>query len=624
MREAGEGMVMQLENFALEASSEGMTETEKMELPSMPSVVYMDVNVVPEHDKERLEATISSLQAEMSELRSKQTLLDSKRREALNRILDLKGCIRVFCRVKCKDEKKVSSPISTEVDKITVRSAGTRKDFVVDRVFPPESTQDDVFGEVRPILRSALDGHNVCVLAYGQTGTGKTHTMEGTNGHHGIVPRAIGGLFHQISQDKSASFSLSMGMLEVYLGSLRDLFVHRPSARITHTIPKSNLSVLSSSDGTVEIEGLTDVPVTDVKQAHRWYARGKHARSTSWTNVNDASSRSHCLTRITITRLNGTEGSTKVISKLWLVDLGGSERLLKTGATGQTLDEGRAINLSLSALGDVIAALRMKRNHIPYRNSKLTQILSDSLGDGSKVLMLVHISPSEDDIAETICSLSFAKRARAVESSREVSEDLKKRKQQSISELEQQIQETEGDLQKVRNQIERIENLIQEKMKTLRATYLLHDDMNESPRSPLVLDHVEVEEGNKKAVKQVRRSASSVPRFMAPTECSRQRQKTSELMGRWRTISVMNRKSVDLFGSQSLNCSTPISSQNLKKRSVAYKRKDLSSQSNPLNISHNSIESKGSLLSKTKNVSTSNPNLRVALHQHRRRMSDLI
>ena len=144
---------------------------------------------------------------------------------------------------------------------------------------------------------------------------GSVILQEGNNGRPGIVPRAIEELFHQISRDESASFTLSMSMLEVYMGSLRDLFVHRRSpARVTHWIPKwyaalilyahhhpanhivrlgSNLSILRSSDGTVEIEGLTDVQVTDAKQARRWYARGKHARSTSWTNVNDASSRSH-------------------------------------------------------------------------------------------------------------------------------------------------------------------------------------------------------------------------------------------------------------------------------------------------------------------------------------------
>ncbi|CAL9145289.1 unnamed protein product [Musa hybrid cultivar] len=608
-------MVQQLHSLGLDLSSGTATESE---LPATPSVVYMDVNVVPEHDKEGLASTISSLQGmEMSELRSKQIYLDAKRREALDKILDIKGSIRVFCRVKLMDERKAASPISTEADKITVRSAGTRKEFVLDRVFHPESTQEDVFREVKPILRSALDGHNVCILAYGQTGTGKTHTMEGNNGLPGIVPRAIEELFHQISRDESASFTLSMSMLEVYMGSLRDLFVHRRSpARVTHWIPKCNLSILRSSDGTVEIEGLTDVQVTDVKQARRWYARGKHARSTSWTNVNDASSRSHCLTRITISRSNdAVDGTNNLVSKIWLVDLGGSERLLKTGATGQTLDEGRAINLSLSALADVIAALRRRRDHIPYRHLlALTQLLSDSLGDGSKVLMIVHVSPGEDDAGETVCSLSFATRVRAVEASRELSEDTKKRKQQRVAELEQGVQEAEEELRRVRDQMGRTAKLIQEKTNTLRV------DLRGSPRSPLTLNPVELDGGDTKtAEKPVQRArAAPVPRFMSSTACSRRRQQqAAESLGRAR------RRSTDLRGSQSHSCY-----QTSKKMTVAYRRRDppLSLQCNPLNVSHDSVDSRGSWSSsKTKKVSNSNLNLRVALHQqHRRRMSDLI
>ncbi|XP_064994106.1 kinesin-like protein KIN-14O isoform X4 [Musa acuminata AAA Group] len=584
-------MVLQLEDFGLDPSDWPATESEPVELPSTPSVVYMDVSVVPEHDKSGLASTISSLQAEMWQLRSRQRNLDAKRREALDRILDIKGSIRVFCRVKSADERKVATvPISIEAEKITIRSVGTRKDFVVDRVFSPESTQDDVFREVQPILRSALDGHNVCILAYGQTGTGKTHTMEGISDQPGIVPRTIEELFHQISQDKSASFTLSMSMLEVYMGSLRDLLVHRhSSARSFHWIPKCNLSILSSSDGVVEIEGLTDVPVTDAKQAYR------------------------CLTRITILRSNDAVGGGKPVSKLWLVDLGGSERLLKTGATGQTLDEGRAINLSLSALGDVIAALRMRRSHIPYRNSKLTQILSDSLGNNSKVLMILHISLGDDDAAETVCSLSFAKRVRAVEANRELSEETKKRKQQSITELEQHIQEAEEELQKVSKQMEMAEKLIQEKTEILRVAHQLPDEMapeTQAAEKPIRATH-----------------AVPVPRFMASTECSRLRQKTAELTGRSRAMSVVDRRPIDLFGSQSLSCSVHDHVMpTKKKRTWPCKRSDPSPHCNTPNESHNIMDSKGSSLPRSKKVvSASNPNLRVTLHrQHRRRMSDLI
>ncbi|KAK1278781.1 Kinesin-like calmodulin-binding protein [Acorus gramineus] len=384
-------------------------------------VVYTDVNVVPKHEKEGPQQTLADLQDQILASKSKQRFLVAKRREALNKLLDIKGSIRVFCRVRSflpNDKREIRQTVSTGSEKITIRSTGIKKEFRVDKVFPQEAAQEDVFIEVEPILKSAIDGHNVCIFAYGQTGTGKTFTMEGTKDQPGIVPRAIEELFHHLNPDQSITIS----MLEVYMGSLKDLLARKPPSNKTVESASKCLSIHTGCNGSLEIEGLTDVVVTDHREAIRWYTKGKRARATSWTNVNEASSRSHCLTRITIFQSGSAEKGKAVVSRLWLVDLGGSERLLKTGAVGLTLDEGRAINLSLSALGDVIAALKMRRKHIPYRNSKLTQILRNSLGEGSKVLMLVHISPSENDVAETICSLNFANRARAVEPNKELSE----------------------------------------------------------------------------------------------------------------------------------------------------------------------------------------------------------
>lgn len=275
-----------------------MSTSESVVPPSPQAVVYTDVSVVPEHEKEGSELTISRLQAEISALRSKQRSLDAKRREALNKILDIKGSIRVFCRVQSSlstNYRKIQSPISPGPEKITVRSMGSNKEFSVDRVFPQEARQEDVFVEVEPILRSALDGHNVSIFAYGQTGTGKTYTMEGTNDRPGLVPRALEELFCRASVEKLASFTFSMSMLEVYMGNLRDLLANKqPLTRTMESTRKCGLSILTDSNGSVEIEGLTDVALADFKQANRWYTKGKRARSTSWTNVNEASSRSHC------------------------------------------------------------------------------------------------------------------------------------------------------------------------------------------------------------------------------------------------------------------------------------------------------------------------------------------
>ncbi|XP_062183503.1 kinesin-like protein KIN-14O [Phragmites australis] len=568
---------------------------------------------------------ISALQEEISAKRSRQRHLDRRRREALDKLIDLKGSIRVFCRVRpliSTNNFKTKSTVTVEQEKIAVQSVGIKKEFSVDRVFDQESTQEDVFLEVKPILRSALDGHNVCILAYGQTGTGKTYTMEGTDGKLGIVPRAIQELFSHASKDSSSTYSFSISMLEVYLGSLRDLLAPRqPLFRPTECSTTCNISILATKSGAVEVEGLTEVSIPDLKKANQWYCRGRRARSTSWTNVNDVSSRSHCLTRITI-RSGVTEG----VSKLWLVDLGGSERLLKTGASGLTMDEGKAINLSLSALGDVIAALRRKRGHVPYRNSKLTQILSDSLGDGSKVLMVVHISPSEDDIGETVCSLSFAKRARSIESNRDISEDLKMLKLKRLAELDKEICDAEEELKYLNEQIRKAEITLEEKKKLLSSACQALSDEKGSPRSTLVVGNIHATESphaTEKAKSRV--SHGSVPHFMSSTVCSRQRHTAgSHSVSKPRLTKSINRFQAELSGSQSFSYSSCKNAA--KTMSVAFSSsvpKCLLVKSDQIKMSSNSIDSTAASTPRRRESFGSRPVHRAPLHQHRRRMSSL-
>ncbi|TVU23844.1 hypothetical protein EJB05_26227 [Eragrostis curvula] len=576
--------------------------------------------IVVGYDKE-----IAALKEEISALRSKQRHLDRRRREALDKLIDLKGSIRVFCRVRPliqTSNLKTKSPVTVGQEKIAVQSVGIKKEFILDRVFDQESTQEDVFLEVKPILKSALDGHNVCILAYGQTGTGKTYTMEGTDGKLGIVPRAIQELFSHASADSSSTYSFSISMLEVYLGSLRDLLAPRQTLfRHTECSTASNISILATKSGSVEVEGLTDVSVPDLKKANQWYCRGRRARSTSWTNVNDVSSR---LTRITIRK----HGVTEEVSKLWLIDLGGSERLLKTGASGLTMDEGKAINLSLSALGDVIAALRRKRSHVPYRNSKLTQILSDSLGDGSKVLMVVHISPSEEDVSETVCSLSFAERARSIKSNKDVSEDLKMMKQKRLAELDKEICNTEQELKYVNEQIKKDEISLEEKKQLYSSVCQAVSDEKGSPRSTLVTGHIDATESPQATEKpKSRLSNGSVPHFMSSTACSRQRHNAgSHSVSKPRLTKSVTRHPIELSGSQSFSYSSCKNAA--KARSVAFsssvpKLKYLPVKSDQINISSNSIDSTAASAPKRRESFVSRPAQRAPLHQHRRRMSSL-
>lgn len=601
------------------------------DLPDSPPLplICTDVNVVPEQQKNELEQSIINLEGEIVELRLKKRRLDEKRREALNKILDIKGCIRVFCRVRSflvTGRRVIHEPVLTELEKVVVRSGGSKKEFGFDKVFNQAASQEDVFVEVEPILRSALDGHNVCVLAYGQTGTGKTFTMDGTSDQPGIVPRALEELFRQAALDNSSSVSFSMSMLEVYMGSVRDLLAPKPVFKAYEAATRCNLNIQTDAKGTVEIEGLTEVQIPDFTKARWWYNKGRRVRSTSWTNVNEASSRSHCLMRITIFRHgDGLEAKTEV-SKLWMVDLGGSERVLKTGATGQTLDEGRAINLSLSALADVIAALRRKRGHVPYRNSKLTQILRDSLGDGSKVLMLVHASPCEEDVGETICSLSFAKRARGVESNRELSEDLKKRREIRMAELEEDMREAEVECQNVRNQIKEVESLLSEKKKLFSATCQSLEDEEKSFVSPKenLKEAAETPKASKNVTK--RSVSNSGPRFMTSTVASRQRKNAAE-----KEISIRARSLIT--GSRSsaqFSCSQSLSFLDIRFKAMircSNKKPRYGETNTPVTESpkgNGGLYSKTTSMPRNKVVTYSDPNLKVTLSRHRRRMSDFV
>lgn len=330
--------------------------------------------------------------------------------------------------------------------------------------------------------------------------------------------------------------------------------------------------------------------------------------------------------------VDGSKAKTEV-SKLWMVDLGGSERLLKTGACGLTLDEGRAINLSLSALGDVIAALRRKRGHVPYRNSKLTQILKDSLGDGSKVLMLVHLSPCEEDVAETICSLSFAKRARAIETSRELQEDSKKQREKKIAMLDETMKEAQQECQKLKNQIQKAEFLLSENKKRFSTE---HHPCVETPNT----NHIAPEEDQKEVIVTPRKPkvssktivSNSLPRFMTSTMASRQRQSSAEnkvVMGRAKSSRFGTRSSVQFSSSQSMSYSDfrIRASLHISNKKSRYVEPDtLSTEAPQVNVPELKKDSLPLPLPwpQRKLVTSSDSNLKVTVSRHRRRMSDLI
>ncbi|KAL3843963.1 hypothetical protein ACJIZ3_001366 [Penstemon smallii] len=266
-----------------------------------------------------------------------------------------------------------------------------------------------VLVQTLPVVTSVLDGYNVCIFAYGQTGTGKTYTMEGTPENRGVNYRTLEELF-RLSNERSSimRYELFVSMLEVYNEKIRDLLVENSDE------PAKKLEIKQSAEGTQEVPGLVEARVHGTDEVWGLLTLGGQARSVGSTHANELSSRSHCLLRVTVVGENLINGN-KTKSHLWLVDLAGSERVGKILAEGDRLKESQFINKSLSALGDVISALASKTSHVPYRNSKLTHMLQSSLGGDCKTLMFVQISPNVVDLGETLCSLNFASRVRGVE-----------------------------------------------------------------------------------------------------------------------------------------------------------------------------------------------------------------
>ncbi|XP_010546697.1 PREDICTED: kinesin-like protein KIN-14G [Tarenaya hassleriana] len=377
-----------------------------------------------------LSKAIQLLNTELGILKKKYLEESFERKRLYNEVIELKGNIRVFCRCRPLNQAEIANGSTSVVEfdqshenELQILSSDpSKKQFKFDHVFKPEDDQEAVFAQTKPIATSVLDGYNVCIFAYGQTGTGKTFTMEGTPENRGVNYRTLEELF-RCSESRShlMKFEIFVSMLEVYNEKIRDLLVENPNQ------PPKKLEVKQSAEGTQEVPGLVEAQVYKTDEVWELLKNGYRVRSVGSTAANELSSRSHCLLRVTVKGENLINGQ-RTRSHLWLVDLAGSERVGKIEVEGERLKESQFINKSLSALGDVISALASKTSHIPYRNSKLTHMLQNSLGGDCKTLMFVQISPSSTDLGETLCSLNFASRVRGIESG-------PARKQADVSEL---------------------------------------------------------------------------------------------------------------------------------------------------------------------------------------------
>ncbi|KAG7452472.1 kinesin heavy chain [Guyanagaster necrorhizus] len=303
----------------------------------------------------------------------------------------------------------------------TSLTSGPEKDgFTFDRVFPMGTKQHEVFDYgVKDIVKDVLDGYNGTVFAYGQTGSGKTFTMMGadidSDDLKGIIPRITEQIFQSIVEsDAHLEYLVKASYMEIYLEKIRDLLAPQ----------NDNLQVHEEKSKGVYVKNLSDYYVSSAREVYEIMRTGGEARVVSSTDMNAESSRSHSIFLITIEQRNTETGARKT-GNLYLVDLAGSEKVGKTGASGQTLEEAKKINKSLSALGMVINALTdAKVKYIPYRDSKLTRILQESLGGNSRTTLIINCSPSSYNEAETLSTLRFGIRAKSIKNSARVNTEL--------------------------------------------------------------------------------------------------------------------------------------------------------------------------------------------------------
>ncbi|PKY45981.1 kif21a protein, partial [Rhizophagus irregularis] len=312
---------------------------------------------------------------------------------------------------------------------------GNDKSFTFDYVFPSDTEQEEVFQEcASPLIDKMVEGYNVTILAYGQTGSGKTYSMgtavDGSN-IQGIIPRAITKLFADLHERKEQNpfyeFEVYVSFLELYNEDLIDLL--NPQSRENNKKGKNDLMIREDANGQIYLSGVKEVQVSNPDELLGQLQKGSLYRTVASTDMNMVSSRSHAIFSV-ILKQTGIESleenkenddppaqkslTPKVTSKFHFVDLAGSERLKRTNSIGDRAKEGIAINGSLLALGNVICALgdeSRKVTHIPYRDSKLTRLLQDSLGGNSQTLMLACVSPSDSNFMETLNTLKYANRA---------------------------------------------------------------------------------------------------------------------------------------------------------------------------------------------------------------------
>ncbi|XP_006896025.1 PREDICTED: chromosome-associated kinesin KIF4A-like [Elephantulus edwardii] len=358
---------------------------------------------------------------------------------------EVKGIpVRVALRCRPLVPKEISEGCQTCLNFVPGEPqvvVGTDKSFTYDFVFDPSTEQEEVFNTaVAPLIKGIFKGYNATVLAYGQTGSGKTYSMGGTytaaqenEPTVGIIPRVIQLLFREIDKKSDFEFTMKVSYLEIYNEEILDLLC--PSRE---KAPQINIRE-DPKEG-IKIVGLTEKTVLVAQDTVSCLEQGNNCRTVASTAMNSQSSRSHAVFTISIEQRKKSDKNSSFRSKLHLVDLAGSERQKKTKAEGDRLKEGININRGLLCLGNVISALGddKKGGFVPYRDSKLTRLLQDSLGGNSHTLMIACVSPADSNLEETLNTLRYADRARKIKNKPVINIDPQTAE---LNHLKQQVQQ---------------------------------------------------------------------------------------------------------------------------------------------------------------------------------------
>lgn len=323
------------------------------------------------------------------------------------------------------------------------------KKFTFDGVFGPSSTQVDVYNTVvSPLLKEVIAGYSCTVFAYGQTGTGKTYTMEGDRVNSstwqsdmsGMIPRSLSHLFDELQLLENQQYTVRVSFLELYNEELIDLLMDNDAPS------RIKLYDDTTKKGSIIIHGLEEVTVHNKTDIYRILEKGSDRRHTAATMLNSNSSRSHTVFSIMIHTKENTSGGEELLktAKLNLVDLAGSEHVGRSGAVNKRVREAKTINQSLLTLGRVITALVEKAPHIPYRESKLTRLLQESLGGRTKTSIIATVSSVSANLEETRSTLDYAHRAKNITNRPEINQKVCKR--ELLREYTREIERLKGDL----------------------------------------------------------------------------------------------------------------------------------------------------------------------------------